>query len=81
MEDGTDPSPADTAAFDAALTKTIKVLLYNGQVTDQATQIKQLATDSGVPIVGVTETLPPTDKDFQAWQLRQIKEILTALGG
>ncbi|MDT5183986.1 MAG: zinc/manganese transport system substrate-binding protein, partial [Mycobacterium sp.] len=36
---------------------------------------------SGVPVVGVTETLPPTDKDFQAWQLRQINEITTALGG
>lgn len=83
VEDGTDPSPADTAAFDNAIkTKTVKVLLYNGQVTDdQTTQIKQLATSSGVPIVGVTETLPPTDKNFQAWQLRQAKEILTALGG
>ena len=83
VEDGTDPSPADTAAFDNAIkTKTVKVLLYNGQVTDdQTTQIKKLATDSGVPIVGVTETLPPTDKNFQAWQLRQAQEILSALGG
>ena len=33
VEDGNDPSPADTAAFDAAIThKTVKVLLYNGQV-------------------------------------------------
>jgi zinc/manganese transport system substrate-binding protein len=82
VEDGTDPSPADTAAFDNAIKdKTVNVLLYNGQVTDsQTTQIKQLATSSGVPIVGVTETLPPTDKDFQAWQLRQAQEILTALG-
>ena len=83
VEDGTDPSPADTAAFDNAIrSKTVKVLLYNGQVTDsQTTQIKQLATSSGVPIVGVTETLPPTDQDFQAWQLRQAKELLAALGG
>jgi zinc/manganese transport system substrate-binding protein len=83
VEDGTDPSPKDTAAFDDAITsKTVKVLLYNGQVTDaQTTQIKNLATGSGVPIVGVTETLPPTDKDFQAWQLRQAQEILQALGG
>jgi zinc/manganese transport system substrate-binding protein len=83
VEDGTDPSPADTANFDTAIkTKTVKVLLYNGQVTDsQTTQIKQLATSSGVPIVGVTETLPPTDKDFQTWQLRQAQELLAALGG
>jgi zinc/manganese transport system substrate-binding protein len=83
VEDGTDPSPKDTAAFNSAVTsKTVKVLLYNGQVTDsQTTQIKNLATSSGVPIVGVTETLPPTDKDFQAWQLRQAQQILQALGG
>jgi zinc/manganese transport system substrate-binding protein len=83
VEDGTDPSPADTAAFDNAIkNKTVKVLLYNGQVTDsQTSQIKKLATSSGVPIVGVTETLPPADKDFQAWQLRQAQELLAALGG
>lgn len=83
IEDGNDPSPADNAAMDAALTdKKIKVLLYNGQVTSPATDaVKQLAQKSGVPVVGVTETLPPTDKDFQDWQLRQINELTTALGG
>jgi zinc/manganese transport system substrate-binding protein len=83
IEDGNDPSVADNAAMDAALTsKAIKVLLFNGQVTSPATDaVKQLAQSSGVPVVGVTETLPPTDKDFQAWQLRQINEITTALGG
>ncbi|MCU1505253.1 MAG: periplasmic solute binding protein [Microbacteriaceae bacterium] len=82
IEDGSDPSPADTAAFDAAVTsKSVKVLLYNGQVTDQATDnLKTLATKSGVPIVGVSETLPTTDKNFQAWQLRQDTELLKALG-
>jgi zinc/manganese transport system substrate-binding protein len=83
IEDGNDPSPADNVAMDAALTnKAIKVLLYNGQVTSPATDaVKELAQKSGVPVVGVTETLPPTDKDFQDWQLRQINEITTALGG
>jgi zinc/manganese transport system substrate-binding protein len=83
VEDGNDPNPFDTAAFNAAITgKAVKALLYNGQVTDdQTTKIKQLATSSGVPIVAVTETLPPTDKDFQAWQLRQAQQLLTALGG
>lgn len=83
IEDGNDPSPADNAAMDAAITgKAIKVLLYNGQVTSPAADaVKRLAQNSGVPVVGVTETLPPSDKDFQAWQLRQITEITTALGG
>jgi zinc/manganese transport system substrate-binding protein len=83
IEDGNDPSPADNAAMNAAITgKTIKVLLYNGQVTSPATDaVKTLAQKDDVPVVGVTETLPSTDKDFQAWQLRQIDEIATALNG
>jgi len=83
IEDGNDPSPADNAAMNAAITnKAIKVLLYNGQVTSPATDaVKKLAQKDDVPVVGVTETLPSTDKDFQAWQLRQINEIATALNG
>ncbi len=83
VEDGSDPSPKDTAAFDDAVTsRTVKVVLYNAQVTDKQTdQIKQLATSSGVPIVGVTETMPPGASDFQAWQLAQAEQLLAALGG
>lgn len=83
IEDGNDPSVADTQAMDAAITgKAIKVLLYNGQVTSPATEaVKKLAQTNAIPIVGVTETLPPTDQNFQAWQLRQINELTTALGG
>ncbi len=83
IEDGDDPSPVDTAAFNQAInSKSVKVLLYNAQVTDSATdKLKALATKSGVPIVGVTETLPSTDANFQAWQLRQDQELLKALGG
>jgi zinc/manganese transport system substrate-binding protein len=83
IEDGNDPSVADNAAMNAALAaKAIKVLLYNGQVTSPATEaVQQLAQKNGIPVVGVTETLPTTDEDFQAWQLRQIGEISTAIGG
>jgi zinc/manganese transport system substrate-binding protein len=82
IEDGNDPSPADNTAMDNDMkSKAIKVLLYNGQVTSPATDaVKTLAQQSGIPIVGVTETLPPTDKDFQTWQLRQVNAITTALG-
>jgi zinc/manganese transport system substrate-binding protein len=82
IEDGNDPSPADNSAMDNAVkTKAIKVLFYNAQVTSPATDaVKTLAQQSGVPIVGVTETLPPTDPNFQAWQLRQVNELTSALG-
>lgn len=83
VEDGNDPSAGDTAAFDAALKNhKVAVLLYNDQVTDPTTdKIKSLASSSGVPIVGVSETLPARDHDFQSWQLRQAHDLLSALGG
>jgi zinc/manganese transport system substrate-binding protein len=81
IEDGNDPSVADNAAMDAALTgSAIRVLLYNGQVTSPATDaVKQLAQRNRVPVVAVTETLPPTDQSFQSWQLRQVSALLDAL--
>jgi zinc/manganese transport system substrate-binding protein len=82
IEDGNEPSPGDNAAMDTAVkTKAIKVLLYNAQVTSPATDaVKTLAQQNGVPIVGVTETLPTTDANFQPWQLRQINDLTSALG-
>ncbi|WP_212756117.1 metal ABC transporter solute-binding protein, Zn/Mn family [Flexivirga aerilata] len=83
VEEGDDPSPADTVAFDKALTtRTVKALLYNGQVTDKQTdQLRSLATKSGVPVVAVTETMPTDARDYQSWQLGQAKALLAALKG
>lgn len=81
LENGSEPSAADTAAFDAALTDhKVRVLLYNAQVVDaQTTHFKQLAAAAGVPVVGVTETMPPNARDFQSWQLEQDRALLRAL--
>jgi zinc/manganese transport system substrate-binding protein len=83
IEDDTDPSPADNAAFQVALTKhQVKALLYNAQVTSPTTQkLKDLAKGSGVPVVGVTETMPQNEPNFQTWQADQARALLTALGG
>jgi zinc/manganese transport system substrate-binding protein len=83
IEDGTDPSPDDVAAINRAITsKTVKVLLYNAQVTSPATdKVKRAATASGVPVVGVSETIPAGERDFQTWQIDQAKAVFTALGG
>ena len=57
------------------------MLLYNEQTDSPAVEaLKTLAQKSGVPIVGVTETLPPTDSNFQQWQLGQVNKIAQALG-
>jgi zinc/manganese transport system substrate-binding protein len=83
IEDGTDPSPRDNAAFEKALTgHRVKALIYNSQVTDPVTkQLRDLATTSGIPVVDMTETLPPTEPDYQTWQADQARALLAALGG
>jgi len=81
IESGTDPAPADVAAERNLITgRKVKVLLYNSQVTSPLTQqIHDLADRSGVPIVGVAETIPPAFKTFQEWQLAQLTELEKAL--
>jgi zinc/manganese transport system substrate-binding protein len=83
IEDGTDRSPDDTVVMDALFTgRKVKVLLYNAQVVSAVTQhVQALARQSRVPVVGVTETLPPSYRSYQAWQLAQADAILHALGG
>ena len=59
-----------------------KVLLYNAQATSAVTQqVRALARQSGVPVVPVTETMPPAYRSYQAWQLTQATALLDALGG
>ncbi len=81
VEEGTDPAPADVAAErDLFTSKSVKVLLYNSQVTSPTTsQIHDLAAQQGIPIVGVAETIPPSFQTYQDWQLAQLAELERAL--
>lgn len=81
IESGTDPAPGDVAAERDLITrKKVKALLYNSQVTSPITQqIHDLAEKSGVPIVGVAETIPAAFKTFQEWQLAQLDDLEKAL--
>lgn len=83
IEDGNEPSPADTEAMDNLMTDHgIKVLLYNAQTVSAVTeQVKNLARQAGIPVIGVTETLPANEPTFQSWQLDQAHALLVALGG
>ncbi len=82
IEDGNDPSPADTTAMNNLMTRrNIKVLLYNSQATSPVTQhVRDLARSAGIPIIGVTETLPKNYNHYQDWQLAQANALLGALG-
>jgi len=83
IEDGNEPSAADTQAMqDLVAHHAIRLLLTNTQATSAATQhIGDLARRAGIPVVGVSETQPSTDRSYQAWQLRQASAILAALRG
>jgi zinc/manganese transport system substrate-binding protein len=81
IEQGTDPAPADVAAERDLLTgKKVKVLIYNSQVTSPLTkELQDLAAKSGIPVVGVAETIPPQFKTYQEWMLGQLAELEKAL--
>src|SRR5205085_8172996 len=73
VEDGTDPSPADRSAMTALFTeRRVRVLLYNSQATSPVTQhVQDAAHQANVPVVPVTETLPPGEHSYQSWQQDQ----------
>jgi len=81
VEDGTDPSPADTLAMQRLLDDhDINVLLYNVQtVTPVTTQIRSLARQRHIPVVGVSETMPAGVTTYQRWQQSQLTALLHAL--
>lgn len=83
IEDGNEPSAADTRAMDELMTSHgVKVLLYNAQATSPATQhVRDRARRAGIPVVGVTETLPRDESSYQHWQLDQLHALARALGG
>jgi zinc/manganese transport system substrate-binding protein len=80
IEQGTDPGLGDTLSMQRLITgHRIRVLLYNVQtVTPVTTQIRQLAQQNHIPIVGVSETMP-LGLTFQRWQGSQVHALFEAL--
>jgi zinc/manganese transport system substrate-binding protein len=77
---GTEPAASDVARFEDDLrTRRVRALIVNTQVTGDATaRLAALARQSGVPVVGVTETLPE-GLTFQAWMLGELGTLDRAL--
>jgi len=77
-----DPSPADLEAFRRALAdRQIDVLIYNTQTQGSVPeQIRAAAEAAGVPVVDVTETVPPGTTSFETWQVAQLRALAKALG-
>lgn len=80
LEDGSDPSPQAVATMNRLVARRrIRVLLYNLQAVSPLTQrLRAAAAAHGIPVVGVTETLPP-GRSFQEWQLAQTRALYRAL--
>ena len=80
---GTDPSPQDvTAEQDLLRGRKVKAFVYNRQVTDSLTQsFLELARRSGVPVVGVSETMPSPGFDYQSWMEAALAALQRAVAG
>lgn len=79
--DGSEPSPGDLAAFEAALTEgRVDVLIHNsGTSGSGAEQLRAVAEDADVPVVEVTESPEDPEESFVSWQLDQLVELSEAL--
>jgi zinc/manganese transport system substrate-binding protein len=78
---GTDPSAQDVAVERSLFTQhKVRVLLYNQQVTDTLTEsFIALARASGIPVVGVYETMPVPGYDYQSWMLAEVRDLRQAV--
>jgi zinc/manganese transport system substrate-binding protein len=77
-----DPSPADIDAFRTELAgRHVDVLIYNTQTEGSIPEeIRSAAEQAGVPVVNVTETVPPGQNSFEGWQCAQLSALGKALG-
>ena len=76
----TEPSARDTAAFEEALRRRqVRVLIYNTQASGSAVRrLLDIARESRVPIVGMSET-EPAGRSYQQWMLGQLDALARAL--
>ena len=81
VAEGNDPPASAVIAFNNQVSgKQIKVLVYNVQTaTAVTTNVKRLAGQNDIPVIGVSETLQPVSASFQEWQLAQLITLQNAL--
>jgi zinc/manganese transport system substrate-binding protein len=78
----TEPSARDVAAFEQDLKQhKVRVMFYNKQASDKIVlHLVEIARSNKVPVVGVTETIPP-GMNFQDWMARELNDTEKALAG
>ncbi|MCB1494472.1 MAG: zinc ABC transporter substrate-binding protein [Bauldia sp.] len=80
IQNETEPSARQIAEMEADLRDhRVKVLFYNNQVVDPLTErLLATAEEAGVPVVGVTETMP-VGATYAGWMLDQLDATERAL--
>jgi zinc/manganese transport system substrate-binding protein len=80
---GTDPSAQDVALQRSLFTQhKVTAFVYNQQVTDSLTEsFIALARASGIPVVGVYETMPEPGYHYQSWMLAEVRDLRNAVAG
>jgi zinc/manganese transport system substrate-binding protein len=81
VAEGNDPSAQGVAIFQQQLKSGVpQVLVYNQQTVTPITEnMKKLAADNGIPVIGVTETIQPPDTSFQDWMNAELITLQNAL--
>lgn len=79
--EGNEPPAASIAQFERQLAgRQVRALIYNEQTaTALTTSMRELAQHSGIPVVGVTETIQPPQESFQRWFGRELAALGFAL--
>lgn len=79
MNEG-EPTPQQISQFVQDMkTHKIRILFYNNQVSTPATeQLKKLAKENHIPVVGVEETMPPS-LSYQQWMNQVLDKVEIAL--
>lgn len=75
-----EPSPQEVARYEDSLRQhKVSLLFYNQQVTDSLTErLRKVANESGVPVVGVDEFVPP-NTSYPQWLTETLKAVGNAL--
>jgi zinc/manganese transport system substrate-binding protein len=83
VEEESEPSAAARAATEKLLTdKQVVALLFNEQTATPVTDaVKATAERAGVPVVGVSETLPESATGYLEWMTTQVDSLSAAVTG
>jgi zinc/manganese transport system substrate-binding protein len=78
---GVDPAPQDVTLEKSFFSAhQVSVFFYNQQVVSSLTDsIRQAAQQSGIPVVGVYETMPTPGFTYQTWMLAEVHAIEKAV--